>query len=1150
MATRRSNILIPASIFIILLTSITQAAVKPAEESDFNIVPAHKTSQPQIIAGQNNTQIEPEPARASLGFDQVTSMSPGTQVGLTAYDIQCYGSMARLVDWRGTQAVHFTWTSQTEFFWYGHEIPMGVAYEMYDPALGDFVFKGMGGGCHISPLTQSHPNIDVDIDGKAVISDQRFDGGEMKSAVMHDMAYGGCFFAPYTYEVPDSLLDSLDVLYGMTEDDWEVIWPRHEYHIWDNDTVVHLIARNLTGCLAYFRKIGDDSVCTWDPTVRIIDTVMNQSHSITASRINGDVAIVWSAPLPEIVGDGESYIRGAHDYTNNDVYCMISHDMGVTWDAKINISQSDPALAGFRAGTDLSCLYDSNGFLHVIWSGREFTPAGGGTYPHYYGSRLFHWDNFNDEIRVIKDANWDVENCYGDWYSDMSICKMQLAECDGKLYALFVQFNDIYSGIDDDCHISAFTDNQMEGTANGELFLAVSDNGGFNWDAARNLTNTYTPYCDTNGTSVACESDMWPSISRYGMQCDIMDYPGVTVVDPSGTYAGDHYLDVFYLNDKFPGSVAYDMNRVWTMNPLLWFRLPCVEPEYGDPIPPPIADVETWTMPGEQKDTIITFNNWSPYDLIIDSLKVVEQSGPPGWLDIGDYGPITIPPAVPDHYNLDVYLNVGGVIGEGGQYVQGYIIAYYAGSGYCDTIGVYLSTAIVDNLLVDIRTECLRVNFANDGNIGNGGNYPYGNYNMNYFDDCDTTDNYNYAADDNATVYLYEASPFVCRINGMGDTVMNYAIYNADWTEPNGFKPLEGAYVDSTTYPEYQYGYSKFMTADEAIDITVEYYAPTDADSCDFIILVETITNNSGSVLNDVYLGEVMDWDIPSDTGMENGSGYDIDRKLMYCYGAEYGVDSIPNNDCVLADQRMGGYAFIGGVRTNSRGVVDPKAVWTDLNADLVYPTGGFVPGQMYNLMTQRNGYSAWETADPDSLYQDLHMVAVFGQFDLAAEETIIFYNVIASEYDDGLSGLQNTIDKAVQWMQYKMVVGRCCYGDEEYPDCAMLTYWDCAAINEMVSWDMSKDCADDPCFICDCLPGDANSDGALNIIDITFIINYLYKNGPAPSPLICSCDFDCDCELPTIMDVLYAIRYLYKGGYRPCTCLEWLDKCGPPLRK
>jgi len=61
---------------------------------------------------------------------------------------------------------------------------------------------------------------------------------------------------------------------------------------------------------------------------------------------------------------------------------------------------------------------------------------------------------------------------------------------------------------------------------------------------------------------------------------------------------------------------------------------------------------------------------------------------------------------------------------------------------------------------------------------------------------------------------------------------------------------------------------------------------------------------------------------------------------------------------------------------------------------------------------------------------------------------------------------------------------------------------------------------------------GDADGSGALNILDVTYIINYLYKGGPAPvSPEMADVDGS---GILNILDVTYIINYLYKGGPIP----------------
>ena len=63
-------------------------------------------------------------------------------------------------------------------------------------------------------------------------------------------------------------------------------------------------------------------------------------------------------------------------------------------------------------------------------------------------------------------------------------------------------------------------------------------------------------------------------------------------------------------------------------------------------------------------------------------------------------------------------------------------------------------------------------------------------------------------------------------------------------------------------------------------------------------------------------------------------------------------------------------------------------------------------------------------------------------------------------------------------------------------------------------------------------LYGDVNGDWSVDILDITFLINFLYKSGPPP-PDLNNGDPDGSCVI-NILDAAYLINYLYKGGAEP----------------
>ena len=64
---------------------------------------------------------------------------------------------------------------------------------------------------------------------------------------------------------------------------------------------------------------------------------------------------------------------------------------------------------------------------------------------------------------------------------------------------------------------------------------------------------------------------------------------------------------------------------------------------------------------------------------------------------------------------------------------------------------------------------------------------------------------------------------------------------------------------------------------------------------------------------------------------------------------------------------------------------------------------------------------------------------------------------------------------------------------------------------------------------------GDANGDGIVNVGDVLYLINYMYKNGSAPFPSWTG-DVNCDREI-NLADVVYLINYLFRQGPSPGDC-------------
>ncbi len=63
-------------------------------------------------------------------------------------------------------------------------------------------------------------------------------------------------------------------------------------------------------------------------------------------------------------------------------------------------------------------------------------------------------------------------------------------------------------------------------------------------------------------------------------------------------------------------------------------------------------------------------------------------------------------------------------------------------------------------------------------------------------------------------------------------------------------------------------------------------------------------------------------------------------------------------------------------------------------------------------------------------------------------------------------------------------------------------------------------------------VPGDANGDELVDLADLVYLINYLYRDGPSPDPPAAG-DPNADCIID-VADVVYLINYLYRDGSPP----------------
>ncbi len=700
-------------------------------------------------------------------------------------------------------------------------------------------------------------------------------------------------------------------------------------------------------------------------------------------------------------------------------------------------------------------------------------------------SRLFHYSENSSNIRTVASAEWPTDSVScgpGAW--NINIAKMSLSECNGKLYALWTQFNDVPNGITDDC--ASWSSSQYSGSANGELFVSISSDNGTLWDIPRNLTNSYTPNCDPS-IGYDCESDNWASMARYGRQNQAGDdWSGAVVVDPSGSYSGDYFLDFQYVHDRDAGGIIQGEGS-WQLSNINWFRLTCVDPIYS---PGPIIltpnniDLPTWVKPNVELTIDLTIENLGNADVSYN-ISVEEDNGPAGWLAVSGFSG-TVLSGLSNIEIGTLHLNTAGVqTSEAGLY--GRVIFNSNSVSSPDTIPVYL--AVVDTLVtpsIDSILGYMSLVVSNNGNYGNMGNNGTGRLNFDYTAnslDCDTT----------ADIYLYDASPLLGKIEGV-DTIFYHSFRQDNWLNPNSFRPIGGqALGNGTKYNWYSTGI--LTTPDTTIALEQTFYAPTTIGA-NYMIKKLKIWSADGAAHNGLRIGDVVDWDIPSDTNAWNSSAFDPTRNLIYQIGGEFDQDNPQGDDCIDSDRRFGGMAFLKSVLNGTEYKTITYSTYTAPNNQFIEPTGNLVSGELWNNMGQP-GFSV-ETG----VYDQHTVICYEPSFDLGATDTIVFWTSLLSVYDGTVSDILVAADSAFELASCLNTfpsdcnpVGSCCVANRGNVDGDALDEIDISDLVALVAY-MFQGSATPVCLE----EADIDGSGGIDISDLVTLVAFMFQGGAAPA--------------------------------------------------
>lgn len=390
-----------------------------------------------------------------------------------------------------------------------------------------------------------------------------------------------------------------------------------------------------------------------------------------------------------------------------------------------------------------------------------------------------------------------------------------------------------------------------------------------------------------------------------------------------------------------------------------------------------------------------------------------------------------------------------------------------------------------------LTTGCTRLIVSDRGEVGRIGQPRVSMDFVSLGGDCDSS----------ADVYLYDGGPIVIRKSGT-DYIFSTPLFEGGQQTEESFRPTTlGPPAGEIAGP----GYTGFRTGtlvnkDSSIGLIRTYYAPSVADSCNFIIQ-KTVFFGIGGPQSHVTLGEVVDWDIPSYADQLN-DGHTMGSRLMVY---EQGRDT-STSGCQQNTSRLGAVKFLlmyTPAQHNSYPCFNDYSFYGSylMDNDTLYKYDGDTTGNdakgayFWNQMGALPGLSSFVAVD-----KDLHSVVTY-KYDIPSLDTLTVYTALVTVQNGDTAALRIGIDKTYAWY-YRHLRTKYC----DSPPCLS-----CCCSGS----------ADGRAGNVDCDPGKG-----VDISDLSTLIDYLFVSF---TPLCCesAADFNGDGNVD-IEDVTRCIEWLY----------------------
>jgi len=837
---------------------------------------------------------------------------------------------------------------------------------------------------------------------------------------------------------------------------------------WDGvNTIVHVLLNETVGTqvngsndyvngldtytCTYYRKAGETADAGSWSAGTIIDSLWFPWPSMTAAPYPAQ-GVAVSYTNPSYYG---ALLNNADDL---DVWYRESLDRGQTWQPPVDVTNYMNGIPGdyqhFTAWIETQALYTDDGGLHVVWTARPTSadPYFDGFNWWDFDADVYHWARSSDDIVKVANGSYphlddlcgDITGLHCGFGGSNAgyIANINIAQCNDKLYCIWNQiheranYNDwrCYQpqpmpGVLDDC---SYTGNRLA-MANWDIFMSVSLLATSSlWDMPRNISNTYTPNCGLVGDPEAegpCGSEYKPMVEKRALDESGLElyWPAETIVDLSleQNYTGGWYLNMQYIDDQFPGPAFWGAtNPPGTLNSIKWVRLACVEPVVAPMIAvnPFSFEWPEWVELGQADNLTVTVRNEGNVMLNVTEIDLVESTSS-GWLSVSENptpgAPFQVTSGVVNTATFDIIVDASGLSTT--TWLDGEVwLKSDAANEDSTTISLHLlAAAEVEPVVYDTvmshkhmfdhyffpEGECVALAVSNHGEIGWGAGTS-GSVNLDY------TESETECGDREAdAIYLQSGSAFVITHNsGQYDSVYT----------------------------------GVFVNRDTSIAMERIFYAPRSEDpaneTINFVICYSRFYSVDGAGHNHVTIGNVCDWNVPSEAVNVNTSGlsYSSYPQLVYVQG----TDTTGTLSCQSNTDRYATEAFGGGY-TSAEWQADNCVNGNDFYSMNALPQSLLLDTTHYRDGTplvppQPNPEAWWDGIDMPGLNADATLMdqAVWltyvHDYSLGATDTLHFWTVLTTVREGELAVLEAQVSCAKNWYWETIVGcsgGGCCIG-------------------------------------------------------------------------------------------------------------------------